>query len=201
MSRGRNGFSAIKALAMLKSYTKDMDVTLSDLRRSVRVYLRLYPTLRPNLNYIDFCAVMDLDVLHSCGEKLFKHFSFEDDTSAPIDVNVGFEQKVKIRPILVSLCGLVKGSLEDKIRFLYSIYDLQNGGFIPEADMVEIMVASRFADDENQVITAIFTLFEGARQAPQRGISAYEMFEVLRDDRYLLFPHEPAGQKLVSSGH
>jgi len=188
-----------QAYHFLKLFAQDQYVTMRSLRKSVLTWLHMYPDIRPGINFLDFCTVMDLDVLHTCAEMTFKSFSFTD-LDRPVH-NGAPERKINIRPILMGLCAIIKGSLEDKIRLMFSLYDPVNDGFIPQEDMVEIIMSCHYVDDERQVMETVDITFMGARQAPSRGISAFELFEVLRNDRRLIFPYEPAGQKLVSSHH
>lgn len=163
------------------------------LRKGVRVFYSLYPDPRLNYNYVDFCAVLDLDVMLSCAEWAFTPYSFDDFTTTYDEM----EKRVAMRPFLVRLCGLIEGSLEAKIRFLYSLYDHDEEGFLPRKLVVEMLMASNFADEDYEVTMAANTIMDHARQAPLRGISAFEMYEATSQYPDLLWPYQPANQPLL----
>jgi len=189
-----------QAYNLLTEYAEDEFVSMDGLHRSVMTWLGLYHPPSITLVFVDFCAVMDHDVLHTRAVSTFKAFSFPD-TSRPKHRGK-YERIINIRPILMGLCAVIKGSLEDKIRLMFEMYGIRHGDFrdtfICPDDLVEMVMSCHYIDDEVQAMRIAETVFMGAKHSPSRGISPWEMFEVLRHDRTLLFPYEPSGQTLLS---
>jgi hypothetical protein len=130
----------------------EQHISLRRLRRALEAYEAMFHT-RPNtINYVDFCQVMEFDLMFSQGEKLFQTYSFFVWNPA----TEIWERRVEMRELLCRLVSLVKGSLEDKVNYIFHLYDPQGTGYIDREAMTALLRVAHFAEKDDEVMLMSF---------------------------------------------
>lgn len=144
--------------------------------------------LKSKLEVLTFCraAVMHVELLYAKCEELFRFYSFIVDDPRTGDRG----PRIYMKEFLSSLMALVEAPLDDKLTFIYGLWDPHETGLLERKDLAALLQACHCVNDVSEVAPLVRSLMSCA-QDPSSGISKRELYDAIHSVPEMVFPRPP----------